>query len=220
MPSVQTELDKLLEQYKKSIKVEDNMDIGGISLSFDSKIYSNFDNNSLKSFINSLDRDILVKISEDLENGETKLDMIPHMGSSCVTPLLFKAILSDSQKKMIENHNNLVKKLLSKNKAKELIKERYKIGDILILRGKIKDGSARNVKEFEVKKVIWSVKSQPINVLILKQLSGTNTNMSLNRNDCKKYHIKYEPGLQVYSMSLNFNKKKKYEKQIPQIAQC
>lgn len=106
----------------------------------------------------------------------------------------------------IDRAMELRKKKLSKNEAKSSVKVRYKIGDHLILRGKIKDGSERIVKKFEVKKVIWSVHSNPVNILILKQYEGPNNNRSLDKNDCKKYHIKYEEGLQVYSMMLNFSK--------------
>lgn len=98
------------------------------------------------------------------------------------------------------------KKKWSKNEAKAAVKTRYKIGDMVILRGKIKDGSERIVKKFEVKKIIWSIHANPVNILILKQLEGPNNNRSLDKEDCKKYHIKYEPGLQVYSMMLNFSK--------------
>ena len=101
------------------------------------------------------------------------------------------------------------KKKWSKNEAKASVKTRYKIGDHVILRGKIRDGSEPIVKKFEVKKVIWSVHSNPVNILILKQLEGSNNNRSLDKNDCKKYHIKYEEGLQVYSMMLNFSKIRK-----------
>ena len=184
------------------------MDIGGGYLI--KIIPRNISKDRLKDFILGLDKDILINIKEDLENNTTTFDLTPYRKSSVITPLVFDMILDDEEKKLINSHNSYVKKLISKSEAKKSIKEnKYQIGDILILKGKIKDGSIRNVKEFEVKKIIWSVKNQPVNVLILKQLSGINTNMSLNKNDCKKYHIKYEPGLQVYSMSLNFNKKKK-----------
>lgn len=109
----------------------------------------------------------------------------------------------------IDKAMTIRKKKWSKNEAKASVKTRYKIGDHVILRGKIKDGSERIVKKFEVKKVIWSVHSNPVNILILKQIEGPNNNRSLDKNDCKKYHIKYEEGLQVYSMMLNFSKIRK-----------
>lgn len=97
----------------------------------------------------------------------------------------------------------------SKEEAKNSVKYRYKVGDRVVLRGKIRDGSERIVKKFEVVKVIWSIRSKPVNILILRQYEGPNNNRSLDKNDCKKYHIKYEPGLQVYSMMLNFSKIRK-----------
>lgn len=97
----------------------------------------------------------------------------------------------------------------SKEEAKNSVRYRYKVGDRVVLRGKIRDGSERIVKKFEVVKVIWSIRSKPVNILILRQYEGPNNNRSLDKNDCKKYHIKYEPGLQVYSMMLNFSKIRK-----------
>lgn len=172
--------------------------------------YSNVDTPTrFKSFIDNLEKDLFIKIEEDTENGETRMDITPYAHSAVITPIYFKMILSDEEKKYIDAHNAIVKKMISKQKAKKVTTNRYKIGDILVLRGKIKDGCNRLEKIFEVKKVIWSIRSNPVNVLILKQLSGTNNNRSLTKNDCKKYHIKYEPGLQVYSMLTGFNKRKK-----------
>lgn len=110
----------------------------------------------------------------------------------------------------INNHNDIILKQIAKNKAKESTQNKYKIGDILVLRGRIRDGSKRLIKVFEVKKIIWSVKSQIVNVLVLKQLEGPNNNRTLTKEDCKKYHIKYEQGLQVYSMNIGFSRRKKY----------
>ena len=112
-------------------------------------------------------------------------------------------------KTAIDRINALHAKRKSKADAKTAAKVKYRVGDHVVLRGKIKDGSDRIVKKFEVKKVIWSIKQNPVNILVLKQYEGPNNNRSLDRDDCKKYHIKYEPGLQVYSMMLNFQKIRK-----------
>lgn len=117
--------------------------------------------------------------------------------------------LNDDELKFVNTYLNKQAKKSSKDNAKSKVNERYKIGDILILRGKIRDGSSRVVKKFEVKKVIWSIRGKEMNILILKQLSGPNNNRSLGKDDCVKYHIKYEPGLQVYSMMLGFVKSRK-----------
>lgn len=108
----------------------------------------------------------------------------------------------------ISRHNEVILKRVQKNKAKEEVTTKFKVGDIIVLRGKIKNGSNRLVKTFEVKKIIWTIRSQIVNALVLKQLTGPNNNRSLTKDDCVKYHIKYEPGLQVYPMNLGFSKRK------------
>lgn len=147
----------------------------------------------------ALDADISYKRQEDditeitvVKDGKTNVETF-----SNIDPIVLSGI---------DEAMAVRKKKKAKNEAKALIPNKYKIGDILILRGKVRNGSERLVKKFEVKKVIWSVKGQAVNILILKQLSGVNNNITMSKNDCKKYHIKYEEGLQVYSMLLNFSK--------------
>lgn len=204
MPTVRNNINKIL------IDMWDDPPENAVLSTNDVHAYSNVDTPArFKSFIDNLEKDLFIKIEEDIENGETRMDITPYAHSAVITPIYFKMILSDEEKKYIDAHNAIVKKMISKQKAKKVTINRYKIGDILVLRGKIKDGCNRLEKTFEVKKVIWSIRSNPVNVLILKQLSGTNNNRSLTKNDCKKYHIKYEPGLQVYSMLTSFSKRKK-----------
>lgn len=124
--------------------------------------------------------------------------------------------LTEDELKFVNTYVVKQDKKAAKDRAKSKVTERYKIGDILTLRGKIRDGSSRIVKKFEVKKVIWSIRGKEMNILILKQLSGPNNNRTLGKDDCLKYHIKYEPGLQVYSMLLGFIKSKKKIEQIAQ----
>ena len=124
--------------------------------------------------------------------------------------------LTEDELKFVNTYVAKQDKKAAKDRAKSKVTERYKIGDILTLRGKIRDGSSRIVKKFEVKKVIWSIRGKEMNILILKQLSGPNNNRTLGKDDCLKYHIKYEPGLQVYSMFLGFVKSKKKIEQIAQ----
>lgn len=151
----------------------------------------------------SLNCDIFYK---DTEDGKTEVTVLSNDGKS-VTETFDNVSLE--AKSAIDIVMSIRKKNKSKNEAKSKINVRFKVGDIVLLRGKIRDGSKRNIKKFEVKKVIWSVKGNPVNVLILKQIEGINNNMSLDKNDCKKYHIKYEEGLQAYSMMMNFVKLKR-----------
>ena len=94
-----------------------------------------------------------------------------------------------------------------KQHAKSLVRQRFKVGDTVILKSNVRDGSVKYVKKFVVRKTIWTVNDKIVNILILKQISGPkNTTYSLNKHDCTIYHIKYEPELQVYSMNMNFVK--------------
>lgn len=82
---------------------------------------------------------------------------------------------------------------------------KYYIGNTYMLRRKSINGSKEIIKKFILKKYIYTVKDQEINALIVKQIYGPKNNIyTLNKNDCLKYHIKYEPGLQVFPMSMNF----------------
>jgi len=150
----------------------------------------------------SLDANISYK---DTEDGKTVIS-INKNGN--ITEEIFDNVPIEV-KQGIDKANMIKNKKISKNTAKDAVNIKYKIGDIVVLKGKIKDGSKRLIKKFEVKKVIWSIKSKPMNILILKQLEGVNNNRTLDKNDCKKYHIKYEEGLQAYSMMLNFVRLKK-----------
>ena len=92
-----------------------------------------------------------------------------------------------------------------KNEAKAKVKRKFKLGDLISLKIKSKGGSKEIIKGFKVMKFVYSMNDSETNILILKQIYGPKGTMyTLNRHDCKKLHIKYEPGLQVFSMLLNW----------------
>ena len=92
-----------------------------------------------------------------------------------------------------------------KNEAKAKVKRKFKLGDLISLKIKSKGGSKEIIKGFKVMKFVYSMNDTETNILILKQIYGPKGTMyTLNRHDCKKLHIKYEPGLQVFSMLLNW----------------
>ena len=119
--------------------------------------------------------------------------------------------LDTKEIELLEKYNDYCLKKISKNEAKKLVQVRYKVGDVIALRSKIRDGSKKDYRKFIVRKIIWSIHSNPVNIIIAQQISGNVTNMSLTKADCKKYHIKYEKNLQVYSMFMNFIKVTKNE---------
>ena len=98
-----------------------------------------------------------------------------------------------------------VTKQKAKNNAKALVKKKFVVGKKYMLRQKSVCGSREIIKKYVCKKFIYTVKDEILNILILKQVEGPKgTIFTLNRNDCKRYHIKYEPGLQVFSMEFNW----------------
>ena len=120
--------------------------------------------------------------------------------------IVLNDFLSIAEINALAEYNKYCEKKLSKDAAKQSINVRYKLGDILTLKSKIRDGSKKIIKKFVVKKIIWSICSNPVNVIVVQQIEGPVNNMSLTKADCKKYHIKYEENLQVYSMLTNFIK--------------
>lgn len=92
-----------------------------------------------------------------------------------------------------------------KHEAKAKVKRKFKLGQLLSLKIKSKSGSKEIIKGFKVVKFIYTINDTETNILILKQIYGPKGSMhTLNRHDCKKLHIKYEPELQVFSMFLNW----------------
>lgn len=117
-----------------------------------------------------------------------------------------KDCLEPKSSDLLIKYHEYCQKKISKDLAKKMIDKKYSIGDELMLKNKIRNGSQKTVKKFIVRKVIWSVNANPVNILILKQTEGPMNNLSMTKEDCKKYHIKYEDNLQVYSMFMNFVK--------------
>ncbi len=132
----------------------------------------------------------------------------------CISETDYKTLLRDSEVKdtetqgaeTIQEESALIKtKRDYKNEAKAKVKRKFKIGDLISLKIKSKGGSKEVIKGFKVVKFVYSMNDTETNALILKQIYGPKGTMyTLNRHDCKKLHIKYEPGLQVFSMLLNW----------------
>lgn len=202
MPNVRTDINNLIKE---------------ISMSKE-ELCSNYDlfDEKIDEFIKSIPKKEMIEVSSGEYDKDKSLYLheikskTKNNRATTIGFLYEEVTLPFHIQVKINNHNDIILKQVAKVKAKESVSNKYKIGDILVLRGKIRDGSRRIVKVFEVKKIIWSVKSQIVNVLVLKQLEGPNNNRTLTKDDCKKYHIKYEPGLQVYSMNIGFSKRKKY----------
>jgi len=64
-------------------------------------------------------------------------------------------------------------------------------------------------REYVVKKTIYTIRDREVRILIMKQVCGSrSTKYTLNKADCLKFHIKFEEGLEVFSMDMDWKKVK------------
>ena len=95
----------------------------------------------------------------------------------------------------------------SKRKAKEKVRRKFVVGELISLKTKSKCGSKEVIKGYKVVKFFYTINDIETNALVLKQIYGPQSQIyTLNIHDCRKLHIKYEPGLEVFSMNLNWGK--------------
>ena len=60
-------------------------------------------------------------------------------------------------------------------------------------------------REYVVKKTVYTIQDKEVNIVIMKQVNGpTSTKFTLNKEDCLKFHLKFEEGLEVFSMELDW----------------
>lgn len=109
-----------------------------------------------------------------------------------------------------KNDNRYSLKYNTKHRAKNKIKTKFKVGRNYFLRIKPKDGSANIIIKYQCVKTIYSVKDIEMNVVIMKLLSPFDSKkFTLDRHECEKFHIKFEPGLEVWPMEMNWIPEKK-----------
>ena len=93
------------------------------------------------------------------------------------------------------------------NKIKPVKTRKFKLGEHYYL------AVTKNRKlwrEFVVVKTVYSIKETETHVVIMKQVSGPRDDRyipskhTLNKSDCLNLHIKYQDGLEVFDMNLNW----------------
>ena len=103
------------------------------------------------------------------------------------------------------NKNAYQAKYIAKHKGKNRIKTKFKIGRYYYQRIKPKDGSPNIVIKYQCVKTIYSIKDIEVNIVIMRQLTPYDgRKFTLDRQECQKFHIKYEPGLEVWPMEINW----------------
>lgn len=101
-----------------------------------------------------------------------------------------------------DEETQVSEKIKLKRQEKKKINKKFVVNHTYHLRTKLNN---ENRKIFVLKKFIYTINDLPVNILILKQLSGEkNKIFTLSREECKILHIKYEDGLQVWPMDLNW----------------
>lgn len=93
-----------------------------------------------------------------------------------------------------------------RREAKKKVGKKFIVGEKYYIKNK--NGNKVTYKIYELKKYIYSIGEISVCCLIMKQIGGepVTTKFTLNKFDCIKYHIKYEDGLEVFPMNLNFIK--------------
>jgi hypothetical protein len=103
------------------------------------------------------------------------------------------------------NKNAYHAKYIAKHRAKNRVKTKFKIGRYYYQRIKPKDGSPNVVIKYQCVKTIYSIKDIETNIVIMRQITPYDgRKFTLDRQECQKFHIKYEPGLEVWPMEINW----------------
>ena len=110
-----------------------------------------------------------------------------------------------------EDEENAIRdKQAAKNSAKKRIKRKwFKIGEEYVLRKTDSEGNVVLEEDYKCVKFIYTVGKNTVNCVVMKRLAGVigSDARPLNVNDCRMFHIKYEPGLYMFPMSQGFYKK-------------
>ncbi len=157
----------------------------------------------VRSFLtseNSLSRDISKAIRE---HRFVEIDKLPEENE--------EKQLENTKQNETEEYNNNRKKFVDKvrRKNKKEIGKKFVVGKKYFLKVRSVTNFNHIYKIYELKKFIYSINNRTVNVVIMKRINGEdderfNTTFTLNSTDCAKYHVKYEPGLQVFPMELNW----------------
>ena len=119
-------------------------------------------------------------------------------------------VVEPEKSKVVNNAYGV--KYTTKHKAKKKIKTKFKIGCHYFLRIKPKDGSANVVIEYECIKPVYSIKDIEMNIVVMKQITPyPSKKFTLDKHECEKLHVKFQPGLEVWPMEINWIPEKKIE---------
>ena len=124
------------------------------------------------------------------------------------TQTVMSSHTQDFQKIFVETTSGETSGGAEKKQNKPVIKKEKKfiIGEHYVIYP-MKNKDLR--REYVVKKTIYTIRDREVRILIMKQVGGSrSTKYTLNKADCLKFHIKFEEGLEVFSMDMDWKKVK------------
>jgi hypothetical protein len=153
------------------------------------------------STLQNLTDDQIENMITDYFNGNTKKFDIPEMEEDPEVVQETEETKEPEEQKPVRN----VIPLGSPTPKEGKYPVKWVNGNIYKLRVRGRFGIRGYERRYVLKKFIYNVKNVPVNVVIMKQLSGPrSTTFTLSKSDCVRFHIKYEDGLQVMSMAMNW----------------
>ena len=124
---------------------------------------------------------------------------------------MYLKLFKDSYDKLI--HEQVTKKALetkreAKNVAKKTCKFKYYVGDRYSIWNINMRTNEPIESVYEVKKTIYTIGANQVNVVVRKVISGVRRNTRpVSPLDCNAFHIKYEPDLFIFPMNARLIKK-------------
>ncbi len=115
------------------------------------------------------------------------------------------AILSNPENKKKKTKMNEVKHVVkSESKLKFTIGKEYKL--------RRKSLYSMVEKRYICKGIVWKIKNEPVGIVVMKctEHQPGEYIFTLGKHDCRRLHIKFEPGLQVFSIKERFIEVKNY----------
>lgn len=189
----------------------------GISLTFSKKGGTTVVFGNVESFDNSSGR-IEVKfdaplpaVSIDALMEVQVFDVVPKQqkwNTGNVLEILPNPILSNPVNVKILSNQVNKKKKTKMNEVKHAVKSESKLKFTVGKEYKLRRKSLYSMveKRYICKGIVWKIKNEPVGIVVMKctEHQPDEYIFTLGKHDCRRLHIKFEPGLQVFSIKERF----------------
>lgn len=155
---------------------------------------------------------VLNNISDSVKNNERELSKEKLMSDTIIGGSFDNlednreiAATSQSEEEYVPSDKALFKKSL-KEKYYSQKKLKFKKDGLYVIKAKNVPGLKFNKRIYKVVQIVWCLNDTvDLSSIVVKQVYGPDKFLScLSQSDCQMLHIKYEPGLQIMSMYLNW----------------